>query len=383
MKVLHICLTSPYTDGWNYQENMLTKYQALNGHKVSVIASQWKWGTNGVIEINQSTIYINNEGTKIYRLPIKGGRDVFYRYKRFERLYETIEMIKPDYIFVHNLQFFDIDNICKYAKANTVRIYIDNHADIFNSARNMISRLFYKTVWRHYAKLIEPHTTKFYGVLPVRVSFLKDIYKLPEEKCELLVMGADDDEVDKTNNSASQEKLRKFFGFDSNDFVIVTGGKFNSWKKQIILLMEAIDNMDNPRVKLLIFGSVAQEMKEEFNRRCIHDKIVYAGWTSSEQSYQYFAIADLVVFPGSHSVYWEQAAGQGKPMMCKYWDGMTHIDFGGNIIFLYQDSVEEIEYNVKELLENPDKYAKMKRIAANHKEYFSYRLIAAKAIEEQ
>lgn len=54
MKILHICVTGPYTDGFNYQENMLTKYQAKAGHDVYVIASEWEWGKNG-------------EGTKPYR----------------------------------------------------------------------------------------------------------------------------------------------------------------------------------------------------------------------------------------------------------------------------------------------------------------------------
>ena len=32
MKVVHICLGGPVTDGWNYQDNLLTKYMKKNGH---------------------------------------------------------------------------------------------------------------------------------------------------------------------------------------------------------------------------------------------------------------------------------------------------------------------------------------------------------------
>ena len=31
MKVTHICLAGPVTDGWNYQDNLLTKYQEKLG----------------------------------------------------------------------------------------------------------------------------------------------------------------------------------------------------------------------------------------------------------------------------------------------------------------------------------------------------------------
>ena len=37
----------------------------------------------------------------------------------------------------------------------------------------------------------------------------------------------------------------------------------------------------------------------------------------SKDSYDYFEASDLVVFPGCHSVMWEQVTGQGKPMLVK------------------------------------------------------------------
>ena len=51
-------------------------------------------------------------------------------------MYEAIEKVKPEIIFVHNLQFFDISKIVKYAKKHSVKIYADNHADFSNSARS-------------------------------------------------------------------------------------------------------------------------------------------------------------------------------------------------------------------------------------------------------
>ena len=117
MKILHICVTGPYTDGFNYQENMLTKYQVKAGHEVHLISSQWKQSRGGKIEkYIGDNVYVNADGVYIKRLPIKGDKDVFYRYKRFLSLYEAIEEIAPEVIFVHNLQFFDIDKIVKYGR---------------------------------------------------------------------------------------------------------------------------------------------------------------------------------------------------------------------------------------------------------------------------
>ena len=47
MKVTHICLAGPVTDGWNYQDNLLTKYQEKLGYDVSIITSEWIWTEKG------------------------------------------------------------------------------------------------------------------------------------------------------------------------------------------------------------------------------------------------------------------------------------------------------------------------------------------------
>lgn len=382
MKILHICVTGPYTDGFNYQENMLTKYQVKEGHNVYVIASEWEWGKNGKIEkYSGNTEYVNEDGVVIIRLPIRGNNDVFYRYKKFVGIYEAIENVSPDIIFIHNLQFFDITEIAKYAKRHPVKVYADNHADFSNSARSKMAVLFYKTVWRYMAHMIEPYVTKFYGVLPARVDFLKNIYKLPNEKCELLVMGADDEEVERAGTLANQQRVRNELGISKEDFLIVTGGKIDEWKTQTLLLMDAINNIKRDNVKLLIFGPVSDKMRDKFDVLLDKNKMRYVSWANTQQSYDYFAIADLVVFPGRHSVYWEQVVGQGKPMICKYWEGTTHVDIGNNVHFLKSEQKSEIEEVILRLLDNPTQYSLMKSNAEKDDyEKFLYKKISQTAI---
>ena len=382
MKILHICVTGPYTDGFNYQENMLTKYQVKEGHNVYVIASEWEWGKNGKVEKHSgNSEYVNEDGVSIIRLPIKGNHDVFYRYKKFVGIYEAIEKVNPDIVFIHNLQFFDISKIAKYAKKHSVKVYADNHADFSNSARSKMAVLFYKTVWRYMAHVIEPCVTKVYGVLPARVDFLKDIYKLPNEKCELLVMGADDEEVERAGTLANQQRVRNELGIAEDDFLIVTGGKIDEWKTQTLLLMEAINNIKRENVKLLIFGPVSDKIRDKFDVLLDKNKMRYVSWANTQQSYDYFAIADLVVFPGRHSVYWEQVVGQGKPMICKYWEGTTHVDIGNNVYFLKSDQKSEIEEVILGFLDNPTQYSLMKSNAEkDDHEKFLYKKISQTAI---
>ena len=146
--------------------------------------------------------------------------------------------------------------------------------------------------------------------------------------------------------------------------------------------MDAVAKIDNPQIKIIVFGSVTKDLQEQVNKRCIENKILYVGWVKSADSYKYFAAADLVVFPGRHSVFWEQVAGLGIPMICKYWEGTTHVDLGGNVEFLKEDSVSEIKEKIEELIDNREKYNQMKMIAEEKgMTVFSYREIAKSALK--
>ena len=88
-------------------------------------------------------------------------------------------------------------------------------------------------------------------------------------------------------------------------------------------------------------------------------------------------MANLVCFPGRHSVFWEQVAGMGIPMLVKYWNGTTHVDMDGNVEFLYQDSVQEIQEKLQKMIEN---YSAMKQIAVEKRREFLYSGIAEKSL---
>lgn len=198
MKITHLCLCGPVTDNWTYQDNLLPKYHKKLGYDVSVITSQYIWNNDGKLDLDKRNTYYNEYGIKTIRLELKNDKKYSYRFRRYKDLFKNIVNEAPDILFVHGVQFLDIKYVIKYVQEHkNVKVFVDNHADFSNSARNFLSKnILHKIIWRYYAHSIEPYTTKFYGVLPARVDFLKDVYKLPKEKIELLVMGADDEKVE-------------------------------------------------------------------------------------------------------------------------------------------------------------------------------------------
>ena len=318
MKITHICLCGPVTDNWVYQDNLLPKYHKKIGYDVSVITSQYIWNDKGELDLDKRNTYYNEYGIKTIRIRTKYKTSIKSKFKIYRNLYATICEEKPDVLFIHGVQFVDINNIVSYLKKHPkVKAYVDNHADFSNSATNCLSKhILHKIVWRYCASLIEPHTEKFYGVLLSRVDFLKGMYKIPEERIELLLMGADDEKVGHAQDEAIRSSIRKKYGIKSTDFLIMTGGKIDLAKKQTLLLMEVVQKL-NSNVKLIVFGSVVNELKEEVNDLADGVKVQYIGWVPPDKSYNHFAASDLVVFPGRHSVFWEQVVALEIPIIIK------------------------------------------------------------------
>lgn len=384
MKIVHVMLCGPVTDGWSYQDNLLTKYHRKLGYEVTMITSQWIWGEKGSLVKLKKTNYQNENDVKVIRLPIKGKDDFSRKFKRYEGLRQAMELENADILFIHGVSFCDVKIVTDYIRTHKInRVYVDNHSDFSNSGTNWISKnVLHKVIWKHYAQMLSPYVTKFYGVLPARVDWLVDMYNLPREKCELLVMGADDEKVEEAYKSESRVELRKKYGIAEDDFLIMTGGKIDPAKFQTIQLMKAVSQIENPKVKLIVFGSVSSDLQEQVKSLCTENKIMYIGWIKSDDSYKHFVASDLVVFPGRHSVFWEQVAGLGIPMICKYWPGTTHIDMGGNADFLYQDTVEEIQAKIDKVLDSTT-YWIMYHIAQEKRKNFRYSEIARSSIEEK
>lgn len=381
MKIVNIALIAPFTEGWSYQENLLTKYQARLKHEVYMITTCFMWDSEGNLREVQPGETINSDGVHVIRCRYKHGRNINSTIKSVFGLYEILDKIRPDFIFIHGVQTVDIGTIVQYLKKNKMcKVCVDNHADKSNSARTWVSKnILHKILWKRYAKMINPYVAKWYGVLPARVDFLTDMYNLPRNKCDLLVMGGDDELIVQAKSETIKKSIRNMYSIEEDDFLIITGGKIDLAKAQTIQLMQAVKEIDNKRVKLLVFGSVVSELQEQVDSLC-DERVRYIGWIDSKDTYKYFSASDLVVFPGRHSVLWEQAVAQGKPMIVKYWDGTTHIDCGGNVAFIKRDTVEEIKNELEHCIVK-ENYDQMRKKAEQAYDSFLYSSIAKKSLQ--
>lgn len=384
MKVVHLCLGNFYVDNHTYQENLLPKAHNQLGYEVEIIAGTMGFDDKSTfINSTKLGVYTNEYGIQVTRLPYRWNCKVGKMLRYYKGIVECLESSNPDIIFIHNCQFMDIDKIVLYIKQHpSVRVFVDNHADFNNSATNWISKfILHRYVWKNCARKIEPYVSKFYGVLPTRVQFLKDVYGLPDRKCELLVMGGDDDLISKVSSEENRIITRKQYGISKDDFFVVTGGKINWARPETLNLMEAVGSVNSKKVKLVVFGSVSNDLKGKFEQLCKFPNVRFAGWLNTEEVHRLMASSDLAVFPGLHSVLWEQACALGIPCIFRDLEGVHHVDLGGNAIFLKDVSVPSLLKEINELISFESRYKSMKEVSQiKGKKNFSYLDIAKRSL---
>lgn len=385
MKILHICLAAFYIDGYSYQENILPKEHLKLGYEVEIVASTETFVDKTNLGYIKPSQYINEDGIKVTRLPYSRFLPHFLmkKIRSYRGLYSLLDELKPDILFIHDLQFFDVFKVKKYMKKNCEVIAIsDCHTDFSNSARGFISKyILHKGIYKYYVKSIEKFISKFYGVLPARVDFLVDVYKVNKEKVSLLVMGAEDEKVALALKNKDNPEYKARLGISDDDFVVVTGGKIDYHKRQIFELAEAVLKLNIKNLKLIIFGSIHDQFKEKMIELTKNDSIKYIGWVDTQESYNLFAIAKIAIFPGRHSVYWEQAAGTGTPLMVLRWPGTEHVNTDNNCIFLEKGDNEEIYKEILDLYNSKSSLKTLKDNALKAMPNFSYKEIARRALD--
>jgi glycosyltransferase involved in cell wall biosynthesis len=367
MKILHTCLAAFYIDGFSYQENVLPKIHKQMGLSVEILASTENYDSNVKLCYVEPGSYINSDGIKVTRVPYVNWLPFFLvkKLRIYKGVTNILETFKPDIIYLHDMQFLGVAAIVRYVKRNKVKVIVDTHTDFINSGKNWISKhILHSIIYRYCAQLVLPYADKFYGTIPARIDFLRDVYGIPESKIELLPFGVDDTAFD----WAEKEKIRKFtraeLGLDENNILLISGGKMDKRKNfpELIRAYKILrEELKIGSIRLLIFGKPNEEMRNEILGLVTDNpEIIYLDWLPSSKIHKYLMAADLAIFPGTHSVLWEEVVGLGIPALFKKWERMNHIDLGGNCLFLESGDRYEISSLVKNLVDDTSKFEVLK-----------------------
>lgn len=350
------------------------------GHDVTLIVPNQMFEKGQPVNCDECD-YISNDGFRVIRIKYK--RILSKRITSTCSLlpvYKLLNEIEPDLIHFHCLISLTLNQVSKYVKKHKkCKLIIDNHLDYNigykpkNSFKDWIIVRFYRFIY----SLNKKQVTRVYGVTPWRKKYAEEIFGVSPSITDVLIMGADDEAISFSNRKSIRKEIRKKYNIDDDTFLIVTGGKIDQ-KKNIHLLADAIRNIK--KVKLMIFGNCLSSFEKTFENS-LNDKCIYIGWIDANKVYDYFFAADLVAFPGQHSVLWEQACASKTPCFFKMFEGMNHINNGGTSVIVDFKTSEELAAHLEKMIFT-DYYYRVKSISESEKtDIYLYSNIAKKSLE--
>lgn len=380
MKVLNIAMRATFTEGYTYQDNLLTEYQHKLGHEVIILTTTQCRGADGKISSVPPCDIVMSNGVRLIRI-LPGNR-----YKQIigynGAIGDIIKDLKPDLIFIHGLSNLIPHQAILYKKKNKDTILVaDNHQDSFNSKTNgfPFSQLLFiwRTCWRRWSK----YFNHIYGTTSWRRDFAVEYFGIPKDKVDVLMMGADTDKFPDNPNSV-RKSIRKDLGISEFDTVFIHGGKMNKNKKTIESI-QAFKRLLRDNLKLILFGSISEDIKETFFDEISGiSNIIYLGYINSNICHRYFYASDIALFPGLHSVLWEESVACGLPGIYGKYSENDHINICGNCVQLNQSANQlDIANAMQKLIEDKEYFNKMKLAAGEASRYFSYTDIALKSMQ--
>jgi len=389
MRIIHVIIAAAYREGFGYQENLLAQKHKELGCDVGVIT--WdRYNQYGELLGDSIGVkrYVNYSGVRVVVLPTTNDSlrriPVFGMcFNRTKYLYEMLEEESPDVIFVHGIQAADHEGVVRYKhKHPSVRVYADNHNDYYNGpVKTLKDKIQRRVLGRKFVQDLAAVCETVWAVTPWREEYLLDVYGLPRDKVKLLVMGGDENKIDITRRDEIRHNFKKKHNIPEDAFIVVSGGK-NDKAKNTHLLYDAVLSITNHPVYLVLFGSYSDDLKYIEDSK--DTRVINIGWIPSEGVYDIFMASDLAVFPGTHSVLWEQACACGLPALFKDWNGgFSHVDVGGNSILLKDVTAASLKDEIVSLIENKERYDRMLKVATTvAMKVFSYKEIAKESIEE-
>lgn len=336
MKILHLCLSNFYIDGYNYQENVLSRINKEDGHDVRILASTETFVDNLHMGYVEPSEYETEYGVPIKRLPyVKVGTHfTTIKFRKYPHVYEEIAAFAPDVIMSHSLGYWSVLDVIRYKKDYPeVKLYADTHADFFNSGTNWLSlHILHGVFYRYLVRKALPYLEKYFFLGANCKKFLKEVYGVPDDLMEFYPLGG----ILPTEAEYADRRSRRRMelGLTEKDILLVHSGKLDALKRTEDLL-HAFSSVPDGRLKLAIIGSIPEDMKPVLEPLMAADqRVIYLGWRPSVELMEYLCACDFYCQPGSASATMQNAVCCGCGIMLQ--DTPPYADYfdWGNVVWV-------------------------------------------------
>ena len=357
MKIIHIVLSGPFTEGMTYQENLLPIQNALDGHNVLIVASCLGWDKGKIIRMTECDKIIQF-GIRLIRIDYDNiiNSYVSEKVRKSHKLMPIIQKFAPDIIFLHDSQVFEIINIAKYKNNHSsIKFIVDFHSDYYNSARSLLSYIFlHRFLYNALLRNAEKSIDRMYCISRSAKTFLQEVYNYRSNNIEIFPLGG----FSKKHTQYERCAIRNALGYSSSDIILLHSGKINKNKKTKELL-EVFNRKDYSNIKMIIIGDISMDYMNVIMPLIEqNDRVKYLGWKSGEELLEYLSISDVYIQPGSASATLQNAICAGNAVIVSQTD--IYEDIVKNNGWIISD-VSEIDHILEEIERSPNILVKMKR----------------------
>lgn len=379
MRIVHLCLSNFYIDGYAYQENIIPRINHEDGHIVRIIASTETFSNNVDYGYVKSGEYLTEYGVPIKRIDYCRIINSFvtHKFRKYKELSDELEKFRPDVIMVHGLSFYSIKDVVKYKKKNKdVKVYADTHSAFYNSGTNWISlHVLHRLFYRKLIKRSIPHIDKVFYIGEAEKDFAIKNYRISESKMEFLPLGGFVFSDEKYNSI--REEIRNHLGVSETTRVYMHAGKLDRMKKTEDLIA-AFSSINDPNSRLIIIGSIPEDREAVLLPLIKADeRINYLGWVCGDDLQKYLCACDLYCQPYDTSSIFQNAICCRCAVMTFPHDYYTKAYDFGNIVWEkgvndMMKAFEDIMYGRLDLVSLKEK---SKEFA---EKYLDYRKIASR-----
>lgn len=358
MKTAFICTGNTFTPSMLYKDNYFIKASVNSGYETLVIATQYIYKDGKRCEAPAGESYIN--GYRLVRVPYKkvlGNERITEKIRNSTDLTDLLISFEPDFVFYNCPQIYNITELKRLKKAvpNT-RIVLDFSTKYINSAKNPLSKyVLHRGIYRRWLHKAQPFVDCITYVSPETLDFILAEYKLNKDK--MIEVGLPAEIISESTKIHNRESIRKEYNLKDDDILFVHSGKIGKLKRTVELL-QSFSKYDSPHFKMIIAGSLEDEVRDVILKLIENDKRVkYIGFVTGEYLTKLLCACDMYLQPGTISQTSQTAICCGSPIM--FMNCPTNEElFNGNGFLL--DGIDQMDSVFETIKADPSRLDIMK-----------------------
>jgi glycosyltransferase involved in cell wall biosynthesis len=374
----HICPRSHYTNGMQYQENMLAIQNISDGYKVIIISDNLYFD-EGVLAKTSAECELLESGSILHRLSLY---DESHKTKLSAKLLAGLKCLKilarwkPRIILFHGFSLIELTFVIAYKAVNPgVKLYLDSHSDKYNdqtwksSAKTILLKKAFTIYWMAFKNYIDKI---FYISLDCK-DYLTKVYGLNEDKMDFLPLGGII--LEEMEYKDVRTKTRIEYKYEQQDVLFIHAGKFNK-QKLTLELLNAFTSIPNKNARLILAGVLNEDVKEKAMEIILKDqRILYIGWQDGKNLQRLLCASDCYIQPGTQSATLQSAICCRLPIIIA--PHKSHYSYmNGNGFFVL--NCKEMEYAIRRMLDKHTRTIMSKNSMKIATQLLDYTVIASK-----